>query len=151
MRKLKTRYHGFILMQAIDHINLGRHPLPLAYKQARVGMVNMARFHAKFWCGDDPSALTRNFPELAKIRTVTSRETGRTTKYMIETDGYKDMVEIPEYAVVSNMVSMLRHRTLSLKRLLRRGPFTVSHGDTKSDNFFFEVRVCEARSEANSR
>lgn len=63
-------------------------------------MINLAKFHARFWCGHDPSILYRNFPDLENIRSVTSKETGFTIKYMVETGGWKSMMAMPEYAQV---------------------------------------------------
>mmetsp|Transcript_8445 Transcript_8445/g.15364 ORF Transcript_8445/g.15364 Transcript_8445/m.15364 type:complete len:469 (+) Transcript_8445:235-1641(+) len=135
--KEKKRHIGIILMQAITHIEPGNHIVPLIYRQCRAGLINLARFHAKFWCGDDPKNLARNYPELKSIRSVTSRETGVTTMYMIETGGWKDVILMPEYSRIHTLVSMFARKVKSIANELRIGPFTISHGDTKSDNFFF--------------
>ncbi|GMH61604.1 hypothetical protein TrLO_g9913 [Triparma laevis f. longispina] len=136
--KEKKRHIGIILMQAITHIPPGNHVVPLIYRQCRAGLVNLARFHAKFWCGDDPKNLARNNPGLKRIRSVTERGTGVTTKYMIETGGFRDVLLMPEYAKIHSLVAMFSRKVRGIANELRKGPFTISHGDTKSDNFFFE-------------
>jgi hypothetical protein len=56
---------------------------------------------------------------------------------MIETGGYKDILLMPEYEEIHTLVRMFERRTRYLVRELRKGPYSVSHGDVKSDNFFF--------------
>ena len=105
----------------------------LTYEEACLSVLILARFHAKWWNATDP--------RLSKLGRFDSSESGITCKFLM--GGAKNMLEVEEYAPIHPLVRAMMSKVKGLFRLMRRGPFTLTHGDSRSDNFFYEGEVAE--------
>ncbi len=150
-KKDKGGHSGIIIMSTIVSLNPGQHIVPLTLRQARSGVKVLARFHAAYWCGDRP-VMRPHFPPLrSKLKSITSRETGLTSKYIMETGGYRDILMMPEYKPVKSLVIAFCKKILAVVRDLREGPYTISHGDVRSENFFFSDSAQDGENETDSK
>ena len=83
--------------------------------QARGGLINFASFHAFFWCSSSASPQSEFKKKFATMgsafRSVTSRETGLTTKFLLETGGHDDIMAMPEYSRVHGIVELFARKS----------------------------------------
>ena len=74
-------------------------------------------------------------------------ETGLTVKFMLETGSFREFLQMPEFSPIHSIVRLIARKCRYLTRDLQKGPFTVTHGDVKADNFFFEYEEGDTEGE----
>ncbi|GMH59086.1 hypothetical protein TL16_g02756 [Triparma laevis f. inornata] len=99
----------------------------LTYAEACLSLVILAKFHAKWWGAKDK--------KLDVLGRFNSAESGITCKFLM--GGAQHMLGIPEYEPIHGLVRAMQSKVKAVFKYLKRGPFTVTHGDSRSDNFFY--------------
>jgi hypothetical protein len=123
---------GIIVMNVISDrgkgLACGDSCRDLTYPEACLSLLILAKFHAKWWNCKDKKVLS----SLGHFKDM---ESGITCKFLM--GGADHMLSIPEYAPIRNLVNCMKHKVKAVYRLLKRPPYTVTHGDSRSDNFFY--------------
>eukprot|EP00520_Triparma_pacifica_P010086 CAMPEP_0118658732 /NCGR_PEP_ID=MMETSP0785-20121206/14729_1 /TAXON_ID=91992 /ORGANISM="Bolidomonas pacifica, Strain CCMP 1866" /LENGTH=409 /DNA_ID=CAMNT_0006551777 /DNA_START=274 /DNA_END=1499 /DNA_ORIENTATION=+ len=122
--------HAVLVMNEMTkgHLSCGDSVRDLTYAEACVSVMILARFHAKWWGAKDP--------RLNKLGRFDSGESGVTCKFLM--GGAKHFLAIDEYKPIHPVVEAMITKVRAVFKLLKRGPFTLTHGDSRSDNFFYE-------------
>ena len=95
--------------------------------EACKSLVILAKFHAKWWGAEDKM--------LNALGRFNSAESGITCKFLM--GGAKNMLAMEEYEQIHNLVRLMEKKVKVIFKYLKRGPYTVTHGDSRSDNFFY--------------
>ncbi|GMI13272.1 hypothetical protein TrVE_jg12583 [Triparma verrucosa] len=102
----------------------------LTYAEACLSLMILAKFHAKWWGAKDK--------KIDVLGRFNSAESGLTCKFLM--GGASHMLSIPEYEPIHPLVRAMTRKVKTVFKYLKRPPYTVTHGDSRSDNFFYKSR-----------